>query len=174
MNETNTWYKDIEKKISSLKEKMDKESTTSYDLDLFLRMAKRVTEYSPNCEECNNIQRGFESALNGMAVRSDATAKQKGDYIAFTKDMLKHLKTEHHIVRSKEGAKHTAFVGLRNGSIPGLICIISSFTVSTVDRSLPLFIGLFLLAVGAPIGTIVGFLKGKSADRKAEQEGRII
>jgi len=49
MTETNTWYQDIEKKISSLKEKMDVETADSYDLDLLSRIAKRVAEFCTKC-----------------------------------------------------------------------------------------------------------------------------
>jgi hypothetical protein len=40
MSETNTWYQDIERKITSLKDTLPKKDYQSYELDYLKRVAK--------------------------------------------------------------------------------------------------------------------------------------
>ena len=174
METTNEWYEDIEKKIDSLKEKMGTEKAKRYDLDLFTRMAKRVTEFSSQCGECNNHQKGLESALAGMGNWPDTTYKQKRGYNTFVKTMLKHLKREHHL-RSKGSVFVPTMIGLAVGSIPGLMGIIDSFiSFSPMDRILPWFFSLVFLVIGIPIGAIIGNAVGKSINRGKKSDSSII
>jgi len=65
-------------------------------------------------------------------------------------------------------------IGLVITSIPGLIGIISDFTYSPADRGLAMAFGLLFLGVGAPIGAVLGFLIGKSAERSAKKDNAAI
>ena len=97
--EDNNWYEGIERGISSLKEKMPKEDYSDYELDLLLRVAKRVAGFSSDCEHCHGHRNDISKLITNLDNIS-LTNEEEADYGRTFRIITNHLKKYHRLHRS--------------------------------------------------------------------------
>jgi VIT1/CCC1 family predicted Fe2+/Mn2+ transporter len=142
---TNTWYQDIEKKISSLREKMAGDESNIKQLDIILKVAKKVEKHSPKCGECSDFQDDINNVVDGLKEWPDITDKQNENYISTFKNATKHLTNIH-----DKRKRRSFLIGIACG-IGGLLLLFPyTFTALAEIKVLPfiLLALVFLLFVG--------------------------
>lgn len=91
METTNDWYEGIAKQINSLKDSLTKKDYQSYKLDCLKRVAHKVANLSPECNDCRNIQDTITEMVATLADSPQMSTEQKRDYIETMRSVIKHL-----------------------------------------------------------------------------------
>jgi len=144
MNETNTWYQDIEKKISSLKEKMAGDKSNIKQLNILLKLSQRIAASSSDCNECNNLKMQITDVVNDLSDWPDLTDEQNENYINTAKNAIKHLTNIH-----DKRKRRSFLIGIACG-IGGLLLLFPyTFTALAEIKVLPsiLLVLVFILFV---------------------------
>ena len=157
-----TGYEGIEKEISSLKEKMAKGDHKLFEVDLLLRVAKRVTSFSSDCEYCQGHRNDISNLVTDLANLPKMTEEEVADYGRTFRSILKHLEKHHGLHRSVP----SLVIPLAIVAIGGLISLIMvPFVLSAEDMAefgsvgVGLFIGIILLGVGVVVGVVSGIIR---------------
>ena len=156
------WYSRIATEIEQFKIGISPREKKRYKLDLLLRVARRVDEFSQVCGECQSFREEIEglvkelSLLLQMPGKPDKTAEKK--YTDSVKTLVAHLKKTHKLVDKHYylsiGGSIGTGIGIALGGLFGEL--------------------LDVPAIGTPVGIILGFGIGYYLDKKAEREGRLI
>ena len=93
--EDNSWYQGVEKEISLLKGKMSRRDYSAYELDGFLRVAKKVSNLLDECIQCAGFKETIKNGLNNLADWPDISKDQRENYIYTFRTILKHLEESH-------------------------------------------------------------------------------
>ncbi len=142
--------------IAEMKEKYDEKEIKKLDLPLTERVARRLDEFSGNCDSCSQILNDLESNLKNILVNKQSL--DKDTIVSFHKHQkiyVSHLSREHKLVR--EG--HYASTYLALGISLGLV-----FGLTVFDN----------IALGLPIGLAVGLAIGSGMDADAKKQGKVI
>jgi len=123
--EDNKWYESIEKEINSLKEKMSEEDYNYYGLGLLLQAAKRVDDFSSECEECDSIKEKITSILACISNWPKTTKEEKENYIQVFRSITEHLKKQHNLRQKGWPLWILTIIGGLLGALPGLIGVLS-------------------------------------------------
>ena len=141
MNETNTWYEDVEKKISSLKVKMAGGKSNIKQLDIILKVAKKIDKHSPKCSECSGFQDEISNVVDGLKEWRDITDEQNDNYISTAKNATKHLTNIH-----DKRKRRSFLIGIACGI--GSVLLLMSYTLTALAeiKVLPsILLGLVLI-----------------------------
>jgi len=162
MEATNDWYEGIEKEISSLKDKITKKDYKLYELDLLLRVAKRVVGFSSDCEYCHGHRNDISNLVTDLRNLPEITKEEVANYSRTFRSILKHLEKHHGLHRSVP----SLVIPLAIVAIGGLISLIMvPFVLSAEDMAefgsvgVGLFIGIILLGVGVVVGVVLGIFR---------------
>ncbi|MFC2026760.1 hypothetical protein ACFLUX_02160 [Chloroflexota bacterium] len=99
MEATNNWYEGIEREIGSLKEKVSKEESKLYELDLLQRVAKRVGGFSSDCEYCQGHRNDISKLITDLGNLPKITQEEVADYGRKFRSIIKHLEKHHLLYR---------------------------------------------------------------------------
>ena len=158
MDVHNRWYEDVAKVINSYLDTLSQKERKKYKLDLLLRLARRVADFSAECGECQLLQPEIFTLaqnLSNLVHLPKQTAKEaRRRYFKTIKQITKHLQKKHKLVT--EGY----YKGIWMAIGPGI--------------SLALGAALGNPGVGAGIGVAIGLAIGSYLDKKAQKEGRVI
>ena len=151
------WYNRIVKEISSYQDRLSNKESKKYKLDLLLRIARRVDDFSPECGNCQLFQQEITKLVQdlGFMLQAPNPNKEEGKrYSKTIKNIIKHLQKHHKLV--SEG--HYMGIGLAIG--------IGIGTALGAIFENP--------GVGTGTGSAIGLAIGSYLDKKAKREDRVI
>ena len=151
----NAWYDKIAGEIALHQQNLSKKEAKKYKLDLLLRVAKRVADFSPECGGCQLSQQEITTLtqdLGNLLQMPDKGGRRR--YLKKINRIVKHLQSEHKLVTRGQN------VGL-------WIAIGSGIGVA-------LGAGMDNVGGGIPIGIAIGTAIGIALDAKAKKEDRVI
>ena len=157
MESYSDWYNRTTKEISLNKDTLNKKTHKKYKVDLLLRLAKRVEDFSYICGECQLFQPEISKLtqdLNYLLQMPNPSKEASKSYFKAIDNMVKHLQKKHKLV--KEG--HYLGIGIGIG-------MALSAGIGTVLGN---------PGIGPAAGIAIGVAIGIYLDKKAKQEGRVI
>ena len=149
------WYEDTAGVIKSYQDTLPKKVQKKYKLDLLLRVARRIADFSDECGQCQLFQPDITTLAQdlGNLVRMPDKARRK-HYLKTINKIVKHLQSEHKLVTQ--------------GHHVGLWIAIGS------GIGVALGAGMDSVGGGIPIGVAIGVAIGLALDAKAKKEDRVI
>lgn len=154
MSEPTEWYNTIKAEVDSLKTILGRDAQ-DYHLDRFLKIARRVDEFEPDCPKCRLIRPQMNQMLRDLSVNAPQILhEEKRAFLGQMQDIISHLRKTHRLVGEGEN------VGIWLG----------------IGAAIGLALGAALSnpAIGIPIGVALGLIAGTALDNKAKKEGRVI
>ena len=153
------WHDDIARKIGGHKDSLSQKESKKYKLDLLLRIAQRVADFSAECGECQLLQPEITRLTEDLGIlvqlpKEQQNKEQRKNYFRTINSIIKHLQKQHKLVT--EG--YYIGIGTAIGSGIGVAIGAGSDNVG----------------IGMPIGIGIGVAIGAYLDKKAKKEGRVI
>ena len=151
----NRWYEDTAGVIKSYQDTLPKKEQKKYKLDLLLRVARRVADFSDECGQCQLFQPDITTLAQdlGNLVQMPDKARRK-HHLKKIDHIVKHLQSQHKLVTQ--------------GHHVGLWIAIGS------GIGVALGAGMDNVGGGIPIGMAIGVAIGLALDAKAKKEDRVI
>lgn len=144
--------------IKAIREAIDEKQAKKYNLPQLERVVKRLGQFSPECEECNNQLSQLEIHVERIKNLDDKVgAVHKEYYKEYMKAVQKaigHLQKEHKLVSEGYYTSTYMSIGLALG--------------------LPLGLTFGNMVMGMPIGLAIGLAIGAGMDADAKKKGLVI
>lgn len=153
------WYNKIATEVSQYKITLGEKGAAKYKLDLLLRVARRVDEFSDICSECQALKQEIVNMVQELSLLIQMPGKEdfKKHTTAINK-LKEHLKKVHKLVEKGHYMGMGIGIGLAIGG--GLGAALGA----ALDNP----------GIGTAIGIALGAAIGTYLDRKAKQEGKVI
>ena len=149
------WYNRVAREISSYQDTLSKKGYKKYKLDLLLRIAKRVDDFSGYCGECQMFQLEVTRLIQDLGNLIQIPNKEeRKSYFKTISNMVKHLQKQHKLVSEGQYMGIGLAIGIGIGTAIG----------SALGNP----------GIGPAIGVAIGLAIGSYLDKKAKKEGRII
>jgi len=149
------WYNRTATEINLYKDTSDKKVSKKYKLDLLLRVAGRVDEFSSSCGECQIFQQEVTTLAQDLGNLIQLPGKERRkSHIKQIDNIVKHLKKEHKLVTEGQ------YIGI------GLAIGVGGGTAIGAALGNP--------GIGPAIGTGIGLAIGAYLNKKAKEEGKVI
>jgi len=149
------WYEDTTREINLHKDTLSQKGQKKYKLDLLLRVAKRVADFSTECGECQMFQQEITTLTKelgySLQLLNKETRKRHSRTIG---NITKHLQKQHKLVSKGQYIGIGMAIGVVTGTALG----------AALDNA----------SIGPAIGTAIGLAIGAYLDNKAKKEGRVI
>jgi len=151
----NRWHKETAERISAYQSSLSKKEQKKFQLDLLLRVTRRVAEFYDECGECQLFQQEITAYVNelGNMVHLDDNIRRK-QYAKRLKQTVRHLQSQHKLVSKGH------YVGIWISIGTGIGVAIGA--------------GMDSIGGGIPIGIGIGVAVGMMLDKKAKKEDRVI
>jgi len=155
MEAHSAWYNRIAQNIGLYQDTLSKKDAKKYKLDLLLRVARRVDEFSAYCGECQLFQPEIRQLSDelGNLVQVPGKEGQRRHSKAIDR-MVKHLQKKHKMVTP----------GYYVGICMGIGAVLGTALGTALEYS----------GAGSGIGIVLGLAVGSYLDRKAKREKRVI
>ena len=151
----NAWYDKINKEIGLHQDNLSKKEAKKYKLDLLLRVAKRVADFSPECGGCQLSQQEITTLTQDLGNLVQMPDKRKRQsYLKKINKTVKHLQSEHKLITRGQNIGLWVAIGSGIGVALGA--------------------GMDNVGGGIPIGIGIGTAIGIALDAKAKKEDRVI
>ena len=162
--EESLWYKKIEKTIIEENEKLYKNDFKFYQVESFLKIAKKVDQFAPNCKTCNNSKAEAEELAENLFeyLKGDVSSRRK--YEKKLDAMNKHLRKEHSIYPKQYFISLYSLIGVVSGLLLG--ALIALLTIPGFMKQSLLF--------GFVVGLFVGRIWGKIKDKNLEKGNMVL
>ena len=155
MEAKSVWYDKISGEIILLKERLSKKDYKKYKLDMLVRVAKRVDDFSLTCGECQITRQEITNLVQNLGNLIQLPSKEgRKSYNKAINDITKHLQKVHKLVTSGY------YMGICMGIGTGLGAALGA----ALDNP----------GIGTPLGIGLGLVIGSYLDRKAKKEDRVI
>ncbi len=167
MNYTDDWTKKIHDEISKIENNLSLANQRRFRLPLFLRLAKRVAAFSPECEICQSLQGQITNLSLDLTNLPGMTKQSVKDYLDVIKNIAKHLKKMHGLVEERQYVKRYVLMGLTFGLcliLLGLILLSFGVTIFAMNIA--------LLALFSRV--LFSYTIGYFLDRRARKRGKVI
>jgi hypothetical protein len=153
------WYNRVASEVNQYQVSLGAKGSKRYKLDMLLRVARRLDDFSQTCDECRTYQKEIDGLVQdlGLLVQMPDRQQQK-KYARKIWDITEHLKKVHHLVDKGHYTGMGVGIGLAIGSALG------AALGAAFDSP----------GVGTGIGAALGAIVGVYLDRKAREEGRVI
>ncbi len=162
--EESLWYKKIEKKIIEENEKLYKNDFKFYQVESFLKIAKKVDQFAPICENCNESKTISEELTENLFDYLKGDVNSRRNYEKKLDTMNKHLRKEHSIYPKQYFISLYSLIGVVGGLLSG--ALIAYMTIPGFMKQSLLF--------GFVAGLFVGRIWGKIKDKKIQKEGKVL
>jgi hypothetical protein len=132
-----------------------------------MRVARRVSAFSTECQECQNLKYQISNLSENLTHSSQEHRKKYRTYLATFKTAIKHLRRKHGLVEDKLYIKRFVSIGIAFGLsfiIAGYVLVDFGITMLTISLTLP---ALFTRILS-------GYAFGYLLDRRAKKQGRVI
>ena len=151
----NAWYDKTSKEITLHQDNLNKKEAKKYKLDLLLRVAKRVADFSAECGHCQMFQPEITTLtqdLGNLIQMPDKAGRKR--YLKKINKTVKHLQSEHKLITQGQNLGLWVAIGSGIGVALGA--------------------GMDNVGGGIPIGLAIGTAVGIALDAKAKREDRVI
>ena len=151
------WYNRIVKEISSYQDRLSNKESKKYKLDLLLRIARRVDDFSPECGNCQLFQQEITKLvqdLGFMLQTPNPGEEERKRYSKAINNIVRHLQKEHHLVSDGQNMGIWMAIGVGVGTALG--------------------VALENPGIGTALGVGIGLAVGSYMDKKAKREGKVI
>ena len=167
MENQEVWYTNISRQIEELRDQLSIKEEKRYKLAVLLRLAKRVADFSNNCQHCHYSKGRIRLLFETLRNIPQMSPGEYKDYQAVIKDITRHLKKEHRLVDEKQYLKRfvslAATLGLTLIAF-GYVLLNFGITILVLSFTLP---ALF-------VRMIFGYTIGYLLDKRAKKQGRVI
>ena len=159
MQPRSDWYHRISTEIEQHRLSLNQKEVKKYKLDLLLRVAARVDEFSGYCGECQAFRQEITGLVQELSLMAQMLGKENQKHYSKTIDgMVTHLQKVHELVRKGQYLGVGVGIGWAVGA--GLGAALGS----ALDNP----------GIGAVIGIVLGIAVGRYLDKKAEKEGKVL
>lgn len=151
----NRWHEETAGRISNYQGSLSKKEQKRFQLDLLLRVTRRLAEFYDGCGECQLFQQeitAYVNELGNMVHLADNTRRKQ--YRKRLKQVVKHLQSQHKLVPKGY------YVGIWTSIGAGIGVVLGAVMEN--------------IGPGMPIGIGVGVAIGMLLDNKAKKEDRVI
>ena len=151
------WHNRIVKEISPYQDSLGKKESKKYKLDLLLRVARRIDDFSPECGNCQLFQQEISKLVQDLGFMLQTPNPNKEGRKRYSKainNIVRHLQKEHHLVSDGQNIGLWMAVGVGIGTALGVV--------------------LENPGVGTALGVGIGLGVGSYMDKKAKREGKVI
>jgi hypothetical protein len=153
------WYNRIATEIGQYQVTLGPKGFKKYKLDLLLRVAGRVDEFSGTCGECQTLKSEIKRLTQELSLLTQMPSKQgMKNHTKAINSLVEHLKKAHKMVSKG----HYMGIGISLGWVIG--GAIGGALGAAVDNP----------GIGTAIGIALGIAVGRYLDKKAEREGKVI
>ena len=153
------WYNRIAIEISQYQTTLGQKGARQYKLDLLLRVARRVGEFSDICSECQTLKQGIEQLVHEMSMIIQMPSKEGiRNHTKAVDRQVQHLKKVHKLVDKGQYLGMGIGIGMAIGGGIGA-AMGAAFNNP---------------GIGTGIGIALGVAIGSYLDKKAKDEGRVI
>jgi hypothetical protein len=150
----NDHYSDIESRVEALKPDISLKDQKRLRLAMVLRVARRLDSLSLGCETCVGRGTSIDRLVDSIKGVGEWQIPEWKAYYNNLDDIIKHLKTAHHLVEEGEHMALWAILGIAAGVVLG-------FVFGEV-------------VLGAGLGIVFGVAVGGMLDAIAHKQGRVI
>jgi hypothetical protein len=167
METCNEWYEGIHRRIGTLQKRWSPAGWRRYKLSLFMRVARRVADFSTECQECRDFRNKMTDLSEKLTHSPQVTRREYRSYLTTFKKVIKHLRRKHGLVEDKQYIKRFVSIGVAFG----LSLIVFGYLLTNIGITLLVFsVTLPALFVRVIFGYAVGYL----LDRRAKKQSRVI
>ena len=153
------WYNRIATEIRQYQTTLNKKDAKKYKLDLMLRVAKRVDDFSSYCGECQTFKQEITGLVQELSLLVQMPSKQGlKSHTRAVRNPVEHLKKVHKLVDKG----HYLGIGIGIGMAIG--AGLGGALGAALDNP----------GIGTGVGIALGIAIGRYLDKKAEREGRVI
>ncbi len=166
----------MSKNTNSIEKEVDivmsaKELKTSdykrYRLPRLLRLARRVTAFSPECDICRDLQVQMARLYTDSLKEQPMIHQNLESHLNMMKNITRHLKDSHGLVEKSYYVKRYILLGLAAGItiiLLGLILLCFGITQLALNITITALI----------TRAIVSYTVGSLLDKKARKQGRVL
>ncbi len=162
--EESLWYKKIEKTIIEENEKLYKNDFKFYQVESFLKIAKKVDHFAANCSTCNSSKAVSEELTENLADYLKGDVASRRAYEKKLTVMNKHLRKEHSIYPKQYFISLYSLLGVVIGLLSG--ALVAYLTIPGFMKQSLLF--------GFVAGLFIGRIWGKVKDKKQLKAGKVL
>jgi hypothetical protein len=153
------WYNRIATEISQHQITLGQKEAQKYKLDLLLRAAKRVDDFSHTCGQCQTFQSEISRLVQELSLLTQMPSKEGiKSHTRAIGGLVDHLKKVHKLVDKG----HYLGIGVGIGWAIG--AGLGGALGAVLDNA----------GIGTAIGIVLGIAIGRYLDKKAEREGKVI
>ncbi len=153
------WYNKVATEIAQHKITLGEKGAAKYKLDLLLRVAKRVDEFSDICAECQAFKQEITNLVQGLSLLVQMPSKEASkSHNKSVNVITEHLKKVHKLVEKGH------YMGMGIGIGWAIGAAIGGALGAAFDNP----------GAGTGIGLALGVAVGYYLDRKAKQEGKVL
>ena len=154
METRSDWYKRATSEVSPYKDTLSKRERKKYKLDLLMRVAARIDEFSAYCGECQAFQPEITGLTENLGnLIQIPNREERKNHLKLIGNIVKHLQKQHKLVT--EG--YYMGIGITIG------VGIGTALAAALDSG-----------IGTAVGIAIGIAIGNYLDRKAKREGKVI
>lgn len=161
------WYEGIRQRIGAFKDQWSPAGWRRYKLSLFIRVARRVSDFSIECQECRDLKDQISNLSENSTHSLKVYRKKYRIYLTTFKTAIKHLRRKHGLVEDRQYIKRFVPFGIAFGLsfiIAGYVLVDFGITMLTISLTLP---ALFTRILSS-------YAFGYLLDRRAKKQGRVI
>jgi len=158
------WYKKIEKTIIEENEKLYKNDFKFYQVDSFLKIAKKIDSFAPDCKTCKEAKINSEDLAENLFEYLKGDVHSRRNYEKKLDTMNMHLRKKHHIYPKQYFISLYSLFGVIGGLLFG--AFISYITIPGFMKQSLLF--------GFVVGLFTGRILGKIKDNKQKKEEKVL
>jgi hypothetical protein len=162
--EESVWYTKTEMQVAQKLDKVYKRDVKFYQVDSFLKMAKKVDTLAASCKSCNELKISAEYIAENLSELLKGDISSRIIYEKKLEEIRLHLRKQHHIYPAQYNLYLYSFLGLAFG-------LMLSYLIMKIINPNALKEGLVL---GTVIGLISGRIIGKFRDGRLKKENRLL
>ncbi|MCL2281225.1 MAG: hypothetical protein FWC25_01000 [Dehalococcoidia bacterium] len=154
MSEPTEWYHNLETSVETLKIQLGADARDFY-LERFLKIARRVDEFAPSCQQCRECQSRMDNMQKDLVANAAQISKeQKRNFLGNIESILSHFKKIHGFI--SDGQNTAIFMAIGAGFGVALGAAFKN------------------PVLGIPMGVVLGLIIGISLDARARKAGKVI
>ena len=153
------WYNRIATEIAQYQVTLGPKDFKKYKLDLLMRVAKRVDDFSNTCGVCQTLKQEITNLVQEMSMLVQMPSKPGlKNHAKAVSNLVGHLKKVHKLVDKG----HYMGMGIGIGMAVG--AVVGGSLGAAADNP----------GIGTGVGIALGVAIGAYLDKRAREEGRVI
>ncbi len=154
------WYYQVSKIINDQKENLYKRDFKFFQVDVLLKLAKKIDHYSSECNECNNYKKEILELSEQIPELLNNSLKGRREFEKNIDKYRNHLKRKHKLMPERYYISLYSLLGTVIGITVGLIAAL------LINWHIVKFTVLLCFAIGLIVGRIIGNRKEKKQKKQ--------